>query len=194
MKHKFVAVAFNPQKIDGGVLSLRAADRDSTDICGFMTKICILLFYSVSRRAVTSRRRTASKLRTLLITANASNTNRIQREFLFNDAIASQEFSSASKPPHQTYKPFQTFFLRVLRAFVVNQKRTGVWPIPFFLNPSLVFPQDLHRARASRIGRLPIPPSHHRSPATTAHRRCAQQSARLRSAKARPPHPLQHLA
>jgi hypothetical protein len=30
-----------------------------------------------------------------------SETNRIQREFLFNNCIQSQEFSSASKPPRQ---------------------------------------------------------------------------------------------
>jgi hypothetical protein len=45
-----------------------------------ITKTCIFLFFTVL----------ASKLAQLLITANADNTNRIQRENLFNNCIHSQ--------------------------------------------------------------------------------------------------------
>jgi hypothetical protein len=67
----------------------------SADFHRFMTEICILLFL---RTAVTSRRRlSASKSQKLLIMDDAVKTNQIQREFDSNVAIATQEFSSASK-------------------------------------------------------------------------------------------------
>jgi uncharacterized protein VirK/YbjX len=63
-----------------------------------IAKTCIFLFFSVS----------ASKFVSLLITTEALSTNRIQREFYSNNAIASQEFSPASKHPLKNDKPFQT--------------------------------------------------------------------------------------
>jgi hypothetical protein len=138
-------------KTNRGVLSLRAADTFSTAFCVFMTEICFLLFFHISRRAVTSRRRKASKSWRLLIKTSAHNTNlfkrtliqmslyghlttshprlntnlfkllgimfpspfgeglgvrstnQIQREFLFNNHICSQnEISRLSKCPKTT--------------------------------------------------------------------------------------------
>jgi hypothetical protein len=57
----------------------------------FMADLWFSLFFHVS----------ASKLCALLITGNALGTNQIQREFLFNNGIHSQNDSSASKPPRQ---------------------------------------------------------------------------------------------
>jgi hypothetical protein len=101
-------------KNSGGVLSLRAADSFSTvfqqiftTFCVLLAEICISLFFHVS----------ASKLYTLLITDNDVNTNRIQREFLFNNAIASQKalLASNQKPPNSNLlKPWR------LRNFVVR--------------------------------------------------------------------------
>jgi hypothetical protein len=119
MNRKFVAVAFNPQKIgrgllslraaDRGVLSLRAADKVSTDFCSFITEICILLFFFASN----------SKITHLLITIYASDTNRIQREFLFNNAIHSQNFCHAQK-----LQPKRPIFSNQFKlSFVANQKR-----------------------------------------------------------------------
>jgi hypothetical protein len=82
-------------------------DQDSTAFRHFMTEICILLFFTVL----------ASKSRSLLITANAAHTNRIQRENLFNDAIASQEYFSYSSHPLQ-----KTNFLKPRRA-VTSRRR-----------------------------------------------------------------------
>jgi hypothetical protein len=81
MNRKFVAVGFNPQRTNAV----------STALCVFIAKTCILLFFVVS----------ASKSLSLLITAKAADTNRIQREFLFNNGILSQEYSSASKQSRQ---------------------------------------------------------------------------------------------
>jgi hypothetical protein len=110
-----------------GVLSLRAANIFSTrfqqifiPFCVFIADSYIFLFL---RRAVPSRRRlSASKSQQLLITiaclAPLSNcrgeacchfappigvrsTNRIQREFLFNNCIQSQNIMSASSHPRQ---------------------------------------------------------------------------------------------
>jgi hypothetical protein len=69
----------------------------STDFRDFMAKTCILLFFSVL----------ASKLRSLLITAYVANTNQIQREFHSNVAIATQEFSPASKQSHKKTNLFK---------------------------------------------------------------------------------------
>jgi hypothetical protein len=63
----------------------------STGFRHFITKICILLFVQ----------NLASKSVQLLISNYSLETNRIQREFLFNNGIPSQEFLSASKPPRQ---------------------------------------------------------------------------------------------
>jgi hypothetical protein len=109
-----------PQSNGRGVLSLRAADRGVlsfraadilmtcfhqlfTAFCVFMTEIWFSLFFHVSN----------SKLQQLLITANAVNTNRIQREFLFNNCIQSQNLSSASKHPRQ-----KTNFLKQISALL----------------------------------------------------------------------------
>jgi hypothetical protein len=70
----------------------------STAFRCFMAKICISLFFLVL----------ASKSPQSLITDYATETNRIQREFDSNVAIATQEFASASKPSRQKNKPFQT--------------------------------------------------------------------------------------
>jgi hypothetical protein len=66
-------------------------DAASTDFRSVIAKICILLSFSVL----------ASKLTQLLITTETERTNRIQREFLFNNGIQSQKFLSASKHPRQ---------------------------------------------------------------------------------------------
>jgi hypothetical protein len=89
-----------------GVLSLRAADKFMAGFqqifapfCVLLAEICIFLFFHIS----------ASKFQKLLITANAANTNQIQREFDSNVAIATFEFSLASKHLRQKtnlLKPF----------------------------------------------------------------------------------------
>jgi hypothetical protein len=56
-----------------------------------MAKTCILLFFL----------NLASKLRALLITTETLSTNRIQREFHSNVAIATFEFFLASSHPRQ---------------------------------------------------------------------------------------------
>jgi hypothetical protein len=86
-------------------------DQDSTDFRYFIAKIWFLLFFTVS----------ASKSRSLLITANAAHTNRIQRENLFNDAIASQEYFSYSSHPLQ-----KTNFLKPRRAVTSRRRKRGV--------------------------------------------------------------------
>jgi hypothetical protein len=63
----------------------------STWLQRFMTETCILLFFSML----------ASKSQQLLITDYATDTNRIQREFLFNNCIQSQNLFSASKLSRQ---------------------------------------------------------------------------------------------
>jgi hypothetical protein len=60
---------------------------DSTDLCVLITDLWFLLFFFAL----------ASKFQQLLITTYAINTNRIQREFLFNNCIQSQNTMSASK-------------------------------------------------------------------------------------------------
>jgi hypothetical protein len=69
----------------------------STGFRHFITKICILLFVQ----------NLASKSVQLLISNYSLETNRIQREFLFNNGIPSQEFLSASKPPRQKTNLFK---------------------------------------------------------------------------------------
>jgi hypothetical protein len=81
----------------------------SADFRHFMTDLCISLFYSVF----------ASKSRSLLIMDNIISplskwrgvggevTNQFQREFLFNNCIQSQEFSSASKQSRQKTNLFK---------------------------------------------------------------------------------------
>jgi hypothetical protein len=107
MNRKFVAVAFKPQKISRGLLSLRAADTVTTDFCSFIAEICILLFFFASN----------SKLAQLLIIDNLLETNQIQREFLFNNCIQSQEFCHAQKFP-QNLPIFSNQFKRF---FIPNQ-------------------------------------------------------------------------
>jgi hypothetical protein len=71
-------------------MKLTAFQQNFAAFCTLMTEICISLFYFVSY----------SKSRTLLITGYAAETNRIQREFLFNNGIQSQNFfSSVSQCP-----------------------------------------------------------------------------------------------
>jgi hypothetical protein len=93
MNRKFVAVGFNPQKID----------RDSTDLCGFIAKTCIFLFFIASY----------PKLAQLLITSEAIQTNRIQREFYSNVAIRTQKSASYSRLFAKLTNLFKPF-LRVL--------------------------------------------------------------------------------
>jgi hypothetical protein len=86
--------------------------------CVLMTHSCILLFFHDL----------ASKLRQLLITVNAADTNRFQREFLFNNCIHSQNLSSASKPPRQ-----KTNFLKCIHlSFTEGFQFTGgqLCPLP----------------------------------------------------------------
>jgi hypothetical protein len=67
--------------------------------CVLLAEICTFLFFHIS----------ASKFQKLLITAYDVDTNRIQREFDSNVAIATQEFSLASKHLRQKtnlLKPF----------------------------------------------------------------------------------------
>jgi hypothetical protein len=69
----------------------------STWLQRFMTETCILLFFSIL----------ASKSQQLLITDYAADTNRIQREFLFNDAIASQNLISRRSMKEGKFKLFK---------------------------------------------------------------------------------------
>jgi hypothetical protein len=95
-----------------GVLSLRAADTFLTHFqqmfaafcvlmteacCHFAPPMCILLFFL----------NLASKLQQLLITANATNTNQIQREFHSNVRIATFETDLASSHPPQKTNLFK---------------------------------------------------------------------------------------
>jgi hypothetical protein len=67
----------------------------------FMTKLCFFLSFSDF----------ASKIHNLLIVTKYQSskiTNRIQREFLFNNSILSHNTVPASSPPRQKNKPFQT--------------------------------------------------------------------------------------
>jgi hypothetical protein len=124
MNRKFVAVGFNPQRTNAV----------STALCVLIAKTCILLFFVVS----------ASKSLSLLITANAADTNRIQREFLFNNCILSQEYSSASKQSRQKTnffkqkerltrnRPFQHCSLSLrsgggVQSLRAAERRVGVW-------------------------------------------------------------------
>jgi hypothetical protein len=59
--------------------------------CALIAEICISLFFLVH----------ASKFAPLLITAYAAETNRIQREFLFNVARATRDEILASRHPRQ---------------------------------------------------------------------------------------------
>jgi hypothetical protein len=71
--------------------------------CIFITKTCILLFFQIL----------ASKLNQLLITTETLSTNRFQREFHSNVAIATQEFFLASSHPRQKTnlpKPLASMF------------------------------------------------------------------------------------
>jgi hypothetical protein len=112
--------------------------------CVLIAEICILLFFSIL----------TSKLSQLLIEAcchfapptTSINTNQFQREFNSNVAIRTQKLASYSKLFAKLTNLFKLFQGR-------NQKRTGAWPIPFFLNPSPVFPQGLHRAITQRTVR-----------------------------------------
>jgi hypothetical protein len=75
--------------------------------CSFIAKIWFLLSFSVP----------ASKFPSLLITDKTSisrNTNRIQREFLFYEAILSHSLLAASSHQRQKNKPFQTKHLPFL--------------------------------------------------------------------------------
>jgi hypothetical protein len=71
----------------------------------FMTDLCISLFSSIA----------GSKFRSLLITDNVFKSNRIQREFLFYEAIHSHSLVPASSHPRQKNKPFQTVLPLSLR-------------------------------------------------------------------------------
>jgi hypothetical protein len=118
-----------------------------------IAKICILLFFRIL----------ASKLEQLLITDNATKTNRIQMEFYSNGAIASQELASYSKLFAKLTNLFKQNCVKLPSPFGEGlgvrfhaakiKKRTGAWPIPFFTNPSPVFPQGLHRAITQRTVR-----------------------------------------
>jgi hypothetical protein len=78
--------------------------------CVLMTEICISLFFHFS----------ASKMPRLLITANASKTNRIQREFDSNVRIATQELVSYSTLFAKLTNLFKQFaLLSVLRVSAV---------------------------------------------------------------------------
>jgi hypothetical protein len=79
--------------------------------CVLIAETYISLFFHFS----------ASKLARLLITNTAIITNRIQREFLFNNCIQSQEFSSASKHSHQ-----KTNFYKQISALLSSPKWRGV--------------------------------------------------------------------
>jgi hypothetical protein len=111
------------------------ANMDSTAICNFMANICIFLFFFVS----------ASKFNQLLITNHgiiAKNPNRIQREFHSNVAIATQEFSSASKHPRKNtnfFKPsfplflcasaLSFYLLLLLRRTLTSRRRKEGWGV-----------------------------------------------------------------
>jgi hypothetical protein len=82
--------------------------------CVLMTEICILLFFS----------NLASKLIQLLITAYTVNTNRIQREFDSNVAIATFENPPASKPSCQ-----KTNFLKLRRAVTSRRRQFCSLPL-----------------------------------------------------------------
>jgi hypothetical protein len=86
----------------------------STPFHHFMAKICILLFFLVF----------ASKFRQSLITDNAAITNQMQREFLFNNCIQSQEFfSRLSQHPKKT-----NFFKRTLIQMALYRHLTTTHP------------------------------------------------------------------
>jgi hypothetical protein len=124
MNRRFVVVGFNPQNLiayNRGVLSLRAAYKSQNNKLlqtNYDSNVHIATFDhepsapknkpSQTRRAVTSRRRLFYSLPLRSGgragdggTRHPSETNRIQREFLFNNGIHSQNISSASKHPRQ---------------------------------------------------------------------------------------------
>jgi hypothetical protein len=124
------------QQLHGrGVLSLRAADKWMTafqqifaSFCVFITDSCILLFFS----------KLASKFEQLLITTTTPATNQIQREFLFNNAIHSQNLFSASSYPLQKtnfYKPACCAFIFILG--VLGDLAVHSFRLPFCPNTRL---------------------------------------------------------
>jgi hypothetical protein len=103
----------------------------------FMAKTCISLFFFASASKSEQSLITAYTVKTATCVTCAVKTNRIQREFLLNDAIASQEFSPASKHSRQKTNflkqilvllPSPSTSLRVQwgRRAVTSRRRIGV--------------------------------------------------------------------
>ena len=105
-----------------------------TDFHYFMAKTCILLFFLVS----------ASKSRLLLITTTCTISNEIQREFLFNVAIATRDAFLASSHSRQNTNLLKLFALcfrllsfaemqstnRIQREFLFNNCIQSQNPVP----------------------------------------------------------------
>jgi hypothetical protein len=90
------------------------SSNNSTVFCVLLTKICISLFFLAL----------ASKNFRLLIAINylfPENPNRIQREFLFNDAIASQKLFSCLRQCHE-----KTNLFKRRRAVTSRRRQRGV--------------------------------------------------------------------
>jgi hypothetical protein len=118
------------QRYSSGVQSLRAADTFPTPFqqifaafCVLMTDSYIFLFFC----------NLASKFQQLLIIANAADINRIQREFLFNNCIASQNyFSSLSqcrKNPN-FLKPLPFVEMLTRRAVTSRRRKAEMLIVP----------------------------------------------------------------
>jgi hypothetical protein len=105
-------------------------DMNSTAFCRFMAEIWFLLFFLASNSESPKLLITANAVRGVLslraadtatcvtcavrgvLSLRAADTNQIQREFLFNNCIQSQNISSASKYSRQKtnfLKPFHLF-------------------------------------------------------------------------------------
>jgi hypothetical protein len=110
--------------------------------CVLMTKICIFLFFS----------NLASKFSELLIRTICFFTNRIQREFLFNVAIATSGDFLASKHPRQ-----KTNFSKRGVGNTNLFKRTLIQMSPYGHLRRAVTSRRRHRPRAVRAKKQTFP-------------------------------------
>jgi hypothetical protein len=97
------------------VLSLRTAARIMIPFQQIFAAFCVLMTEACCHFAPPTRislffHQSNSKSVQLLITDNSAKTNRIQREFDSNVAIATFEFSSAPKAPRQKTNFFKPLF------------------------------------------------------------------------------------